>query len=79
VRAKSTYSSETRIKLGCVSQSDNRQVGVPGDMLNFPCRTGRMAYRRPAREAPRTESHAARPTVVRAVDDDLSTPVDSGA
>ena len=40
MRAKSTCSSETQIKLRGASESDNRQVGMPGYMLDFHVKPG---------------------------------------
>ena len=39
-RTRVAYSSKTQIKLRRASQSDNRQVGMPGDMLNFQVELG---------------------------------------
>jgi hypothetical protein len=40
MRTKSTYRSETQITLRGASQSDNRQVGMTGDMFNFHDKPG---------------------------------------
>jgi hypothetical protein len=40
MRTKSAYCSEMQIKLCGASQSDNRQVGMSGDVLNFHIKPG---------------------------------------
>jgi len=58
---KCTYSSGMQIKLRRAEQSDNRQVSMPGDMLNFHVEPGDwfasdQRVRQRARSATRPDS-----------------------